>query len=262
MRELTLFTLRRDARSLIVWCLSAIALIVLIVAFWPAIRDNPSLTKSFSGLSPSLQQAFGLADLGTAEGYLNGQLYSTALPLLFIAFGIGHGSRAIAGEEEAGTIDLVLATPLRRRDMVAGKAIAILTAMVVIAIACWLSVLISDPIFDVSISAGSVAAATAAVFALGLLYAALALALSGGTGSRSLSIAVASGLAVAGFLYTSIAPFVPALDRHLNLSPFQHAYGHEPIANGVDWGDLALLTGLAIAFAVVAVALFDRRDVH
>ena len=37
------------------------------------------------------------------------------LPLLLLVYAIGAGSRAIAGEEESGTLDLLLAHPLSRR---------------------------------------------------------------------------------------------------------------------------------------------------
>jgi ABC-2 type transport system permease protein len=88
------------------------------------------------------------------------------------------------------------------------------------------------------------------------------LCLSGATGRRGLSLGVASGLAGAGYLYTSIAPFVGGLRDHLGSSPFQHAYGYNPIANGMQWSDFFTLVGIAAVFVAGAVILFDRRDVH
>jgi hypothetical protein len=48
-------------------------------------------------------------------------------------------------------------------------------------------------------------------------------------------------------VYTAIAPFVSSLSDHPGISPFQHGYGYDPIANGMQWGNfLALVIGAAV----------------
>lgn len=262
MPELTLRTLRSERTALIGWCLSTVALVAVVLAFWPSIDGNDALTRSFSDLPPSVQTAVGISDLGTPEGYLQGQLFSTLAPLLFLSFAIGRGARAIAGEEERGTMDLLLATPIRRARVVVEKALSIAAGLLLLALAQWLTLVLVGPLFDIGVPAGRFAAATAGSVGLGLLYGGIALCLSAATGRRGLSLGVAAGLAGAGFLYTSIAPFVTALDDHLGFSPFQWAYGDDPVRSGVDWGDLALLTGGGLLFAALAALLFDRRDVR
>ena len=54
------------------------------------------------------------------------------VPLLLLVAAIGAGARATAGEEERGTLDLLLANPLSRRRLIAEK---------VAALACEISVL-------------------------------------------------------------------------------------------------------------------------
>lgn len=53
-----------------------------------------------------------MADL-SPEGYLNGQYFNLLAPLLLLIFAIGFGARTLAGEEREGTLELVLATPVR-----------------------------------------------------------------------------------------------------------------------------------------------------
>ncbi len=262
MPELALRTLRAERGALLGWGLSTVALVAVVLAFWPSIDGNDALTRSFSELPPSVQSAVGIADLGTPDGYLQGQLFSTLLPLIFLSFAIGRGARAIAGEEERGTIDLLLATPVRRARVVAEKGLALVAGLLLLALLTWLTLLAVCPLVDVGLSAGRLAAATAGSAGLGLLYGGIALCLSGATGHRGLSLGVAAGLAAAGFLYTSIAPVVGGLSGHLGLSPFQWAYGDDPLRTGVDWGDLALLTAGGLLFGALAIALFDRRDVR
>jgi ABC-2 type transport system permease protein len=59
-----------------------------------------------------------------------------------------------------------------------------------------------------------------------------------------------------------MAPFVSSLSDHPGISPFQHGYGYDPIANGMQWGNFLVLVIGAAVFVVGAVILFDRRDVR
>jgi ABC-2 type transport system permease protein len=262
MGELVRQTLRIEWKALLGWTISTVLLVIAVVAFFPAVKGNSALTSSFDSMPASVQAAFGLADLTSAAGYLQGQLFSTLAPLIFLSFAIGRGARAIAGEEERGTMDLLLSNPLRRSRVVLEKGGAIALQLIVLGAFLWLTLFVFGPIFDVHVAAGNTAAATACSVALGLLYGAIALWLSGMTGRRALSLGIASGLAGAGYLYTSIAPFVSSLSDNLALSPFQHAYGYNPVANGMQWGDFFTLVIAAAVFVAGAIVLFDRRDVH
>jgi beta-exotoxin I transport system permease protein len=152
--------------------------------------------------------------------------------------------------------------PLRRARVVSDKAIAITAELIVLALALWLALVVVAAIVDMGIGAGPLAAATAGNLGLGLLYGGLALCLSGATGRRGLSLGLAIGLASAGFLYTSIAPYVPALEGHTAFSPFDWGYGDNALHEGAHWGHLALLAGGGIALTALAGLLFDRRDVR
>lgn len=46
--------------------------------------------------------------LTSAAGYLHARLFSTILPVVLLVFGIGLGTRALAGAEEDGTLELTL----------------------------------------------------------------------------------------------------------------------------------------------------------
>jgi ABC-2 type transport system permease protein len=262
MPELVRQTVRIELKPLLGWALSTLALVVALAAFFPAIEGNSALTGSFDALPPSVQAAFGIADLSSAAGYLQGQMFSTLAPLIFLSFAIGRGARAIAGEEERGTMDLLLSNPIRRSRVVLEKGAAILLQLVALALVVWLSLVVVGPLFDLDVDVGNLAGATASVAALGGLYGAIALCLSGATGRRALSLGITAGLAGAGYLYTAIAPFVSLLRDHPGISPFQHGYGYSPIANGLRWGNFLTLVVGAAVFVAAAPILFDRRDVR
>tara|TARA_Y100000588_G_scaffold34684_1_gene33572 strand:- start:290 stop:559 length:270 start_codon:yes stop_codon:yes gene_type:complete len=55
-----------------------------------------------------------VTDLTSPEGYLNSQLYVFMVPLVYLVFTVGRSSGAITGEEELGTLELLLSCPIRR----------------------------------------------------------------------------------------------------------------------------------------------------
>ncbi len=46
------------------------------------------------------------------------------------------------------------------------------------------------------------------------------------------------------------------------VSPFYYYAGHDPLTQGVDVADLAVLGAIALAFTALAVATIERRDLR
>jgi ABC-2 type transport system permease protein len=90
----------------------------------------------------------------------------------------------------------------------------------------------------------------------------VALALGAGTGRRALASGVAAGVGVFGWLINGFAPLVSALDWLRYLSPFYYYAGHDPLTQGIDAGDLAVLGVVAVALAAVGMLAFERRDLR
>ena len=62
-------------------------------------------------------------DYTSPAGYLRAEFFSLLGPILLLVYTIGGGAKAIAGEEEGRSLDLLLSTPLSRGRVVADKAI-------------------------------------------------------------------------------------------------------------------------------------------
>jgi ABC-2 type transport system permease protein len=113
-------TLRERRRSLAWWTLGLVALVALNVAFYPSVRDSAGISDYGRDLPEAARALFagGELDIASPAGYLNSQVFALMAPLLLLIFTIGAGASAVAGEEERGTLDLLLAHPLRRRAWV------------------------------------------------------------------------------------------------------------------------------------------------
>jgi ABC-2 type transport system permease protein len=256
-------TIRDQRRALIGWSAGMIGLVLLYGAFFPSIRGNAAqLERYFDNLPEAFRRAIGGgADFGTAVGYLHTELFSLLAPLLLILLSIGAGARAIAGEEERRTLDLLLAYPVRRRDIVLEKLGAMVMTTSGVGAVLWLAVVVLGPPFDLHVSLGNLAAACLAAVLLGLVFGATALFLGCLLGRRGLAIALTGAAAVVLYLVDLLAPQVEGVRWLETLSPFHYYLGPNPLVNGLPARSAALLVGLIAAFAIAAVAAFDRRDV-
>ena len=94
----------------------------------PDRAHNPDLNKMVKdypeACRPSSPSAANV-DYISAAGYLGSELFSFMVPLLLLIAAVGAGARAIAGEEERGTLDLLLANPVSRRRLVLEKLAAL-----------------------------------------------------------------------------------------------------------------------------------------
>ncbi len=255
-------TLRERGRSTLWWAIGLVALVALTVAFYPSIRDDTALSDLSKDLPDSLRSLFvgGELDITSAAGYLNSQIFALVAPLVLLVFSIGHGSGAIAGEEEQGTLDLVLAHPVRRRDYVLQRFGAMTVLVGVLAVVLFLSVAVGAVPVDLQIGLGKLAAGSVSVGLLALLFGTLALAVGAVTPGRATALSVAAGAAVVSWLFDGLSHTVSALESVRPVSPFYQALGRNPLRNGPPWVGWAVLAVVTVVLVVIAVAGLERRD--
>jgi ABC-2 type transport system permease protein len=257
-------TLRERRRSLLWWTIGITALVALNIAFYPSIRDDASLSEFGEDLPEGLRALFagGELDIASPAGYLNSQIYALMAPLLLLVFSIGAGASAVAGEEERGTLDLVLAHPLRRRDYVVQRFLSLLVLVSVLCLVVGVSTGLGSLLVDLEIGFDKLVAATGSVGLLALMFGTLALAAGAVSPGRMRAVAIAAAVAVAAWVFDGLGQTVEALDGWRVLSPYYQALGKNPLREGVPWDGWALLGGLTALLLAVAAAGFERRDIR
>ncbi len=257
-------SLRDLRRGFVAWSLGLVGYVALIVSVFPTIRDNPDLNKLVESYPEALKAfiAFGgQFDFTSAAGYLGSELFSFMIPALFLVASIGNGAGAIAGEEERGTLDLLLSFPLSRTRVAVEKLCAMAAEVAGLGVVLWLALWIGARIFGMHVSAAHLGAAVAVLVVLAVAYGAIAFMLAAGTGRKSLAVGGTVALAVGAYLVNSLAALVDALEPVQKISPFYHYVAGDPLHDGLDpWHALFLVAVGAVA-AVVGVTLFARRDV-
>jgi len=255
--------LRDQQRQLLGWGIGLAGLAVMYAAFYPSIRNNGAALQNY--VDRYLPQAFKTligGDLTSPAGYLRSETFSTLGPILFLVFAIGAGARAIAGEEEDRTLDLLLSAPVRRRQVLADKWIAMAASALWLAAALDLTNVIVGPLFDLRVSILHLSSICLMLFLLGLAFGTIALAVGSYTGRRATAAGVTGALATFMYVLNVLGPSVDALRPLRPLSPFRWYLEPNPLVNGVSAANLAVFVGIiAVAYAAAWFS-FERRDLR
>ena len=262
LRNIILKTLRDRRRSLLFWGIGFILLAIILISFFPVIRDSPSIGEYLESFPEEFLALFAgeVTDYTTPEGYLNGEVFFLMYPLLLLVFAIGFGSDAIAGEEERGTLDLLLSNPLNRWHLVLDKFIAMVVCTLLLAIVFWAALAAGGAVIDMGLNLARLAAVCFSGFLLALTFGSIALVVGCARGKRGISLGVGGALAVYAYFLNALAPLIEWLEPFQVVSPFYFYIHAKPLSNGLDPVHAAVLIGLTGIFLVIAVITFERRD--
>jgi ABC-2 type transport system permease protein len=261
----------RRRAGLLGWALGLVGVVGLLAVAYPTVRGNTELDKTFTSLSPGVQTLLGLGDgatLTSPVGYLNSQFFANVLPVMLLVFAIGAAAQAIAGDEAAGTLELLLANPVSRTRVAAARAVALALLLGGLTVVCALALVAMAPPagLDQGLSAATaalrLAQATGACGALALVFAALAFAVGAATGSRPAALVAATALAVFGYLIEGLAEPVRALRPLRAASPWHWLLGTEPLQHGLAWQAWALPFAASTLLVAVGTLFLARRDLH
>jgi beta-exotoxin I transport system permease protein len=256
-------TLRDWRRAIIGWAAGLAAFALLYGSAWASLKNSPDVLRlKTESLPKGLAVTFGVTDLTTGVGYLQGTIYSLVGPLLLTMAAVIFGARAVAGPEDNHVMDLFLANPVSRRGFVVQRTAAIVGVVIGLGLVVWVIALALSQALDMGVSAVDVSAASLGLLLVGLLFGTLALAVGAATGRRSHALAVAGGVAVATYVIRALAESVSWARPWRWVSPYYYYLGADPLHRGFNVGYLLVLLAVAAVLVGVAVVTFDRRDVR
>lgn len=260
LQNVFLKTLRDLRMGLLAWGIGIAVLVGSMAAVWPSIRTMPDIEEFLASYPEAMREIFNVEAITTGAGFLNAELYSILLPALFIIFAIGRGARMVAGEEEAGTLEVLLVTPASRSRVLLDKAAALAVALVALGVVLLVTTWVASAVVGMGIGLADAANGSLAMVLLGLAHGWLGLAVGAASGRRPLAVGVAATVAVAGYVLYVLSLLVDALEPWGPWSPFEQALRGGPLGGGVQASYLWLALA-AVVFVAAALPLFDRRDV-
>jgi ABC-2 type transport system permease protein len=237
------------------WTLGIAGWAVWVVFVVQLIEARLASLLSGSPAMVTLIKNLGGGDVSINAGFLSAMFIF--LPLFLMAFAVTQVNRW-SEDEQDGRLELVIASPQPRLQVVLGRFAALATATVVIAVITLIASIAAAATAGLKLDPGNLAAATLGMIPLGLLVAAIGYLASGWLRTAA-DTGLLSFLLAAWFFISFIGPELKLPDATLRLSAFYY-YG-TPLLHGLQ------LTSVLGVIAVAAVALglgalrFVRKDI-
>jgi len=225
-------------------------------------ESTSTTIATFGSLAPLFRFLGDPYQIQTPEGFITWRIMELFVPLAICFWPILAGARLVRGEEERGSMDVLLATPRSRMFLLLSKLSALLIALILIGLMFALGLIAGQARLE---GHANVVRALLAGLNAGLLaffFGCLALLFSQFTTSRAVAAGWVSGLLVLSVLLDSAG-------RLLNgswvqyLSPFYYYNLNRPLIPSFPDQPLAavLLASLAVLCVGASLLLFARRDI-
>ena len=217
---------------------------------------------AFANFPEVMLAMFGGGDLGTPEGWYQIETFGMMAPIAVMIVAIAIGAGALAGEESRRTMGLLLANPIKRSRVVLAKSWTMIFFSFLIGVITFASVALGSVLGDLGMDIGFIAATCLLQTLVGLVFGALALALSAGTGKKKIAIFVAVGAGIGFHVFNSLTEINDTLADWARWSPFHYYLGNDPLNNGMDWGNAAVLAAISVVLIAASLVFFQRRDIR
>ncbi len=258
-------TLRDYRYQILGWGLGLFSLLLVQVQAYINFFQGPDrekLIENYKQTAESFSFFFGkVYDVETLGGYIHYEIM-IYLPVLLGIFALLAGSGIIRGEEDKGSLDLLLTMPHSRITVILQKWAAIAVAIAAISAFGWLGLLIGVANAKGKLDTGAALLAFLNVTLVGLVFGSLALFFAQFMPSRKAAAGWVGGFLAATYMMNSIAQTFESLRWLRNFSPFYYYELSKPMAHSVGtnlWAIL-LLAAVPIPLLIAAVLMYFKRD--
>ena len=259
MRMLTIYrkTLR-DNRGMTIGIGFVIAFMAFIdLMIYPSYKDSLESFELPEAMSGFLGSAGSLA---SPEGFITAEFFAW-IPLLLLIIDVVGGTAAFAGEERAGTMDVLLAQPIKRWQVGVAKWLALATSVSLAALSGILGFALAMLFVEFDLTLSTLSEATISMLPLTLLFLGASLLASALFPSRAAAAMAMTGIVVVSYLLQILGDTAPVMNTVRQVSPFYWAEPSRVLLGEFPWVRSLVLAILGIFLAALAIRAFDRRDI-
>jgi len=254
-------TLRDFRIAIFGWGIGTGLLMYIVLVSFPALVTTPQARASLVALAQSFNWLVQPIAVDTPGGYATFK-YGPVI-LLLALWAISAGGRVLRGEEDRGSMDVLLSLPHGRTRMALQKLAAICAALLGMAVLIALLVYAGGRGDHAAFTIGD-----AFLFALNIVltsavFGAVALFLSQFTSERGPATGMTGLLLVLSIVIDMVHRVIPSAGWVSRLSPVYYYNLTKPLVPGygANAGAMLLLLALAVLLSGAGVWLFARRDV-
>ena len=255
-------TLRRYRSAILFWGLGLAAIGSIVVLVYDTISEKQALIEQFmEGMPPVFAAMAGEAEqYSTPSGWLHIK-YFMFLPVMIGFYAVMSGAAILAGDEEQGRLDLIMAYPLSRTRVFFGRLLGLGTATFLILGIAWLGIVGSVTLTPFRLSPLQAMIPFVTLFAVIVFFQALALLMSMLMPSKNISAGAAGLVLIVSFFFEVFSQVQPKLKPLAASLPLHYYQGGLAVEN-FSWGSLALLLGTATLLVAAAWRLFSKREIR
>ncbi|HEY1014016.1 MAG TPA: ABC transporter permease subunit [Herpetosiphonaceae bacterium] len=260
-RSIFLKTIRDYRIPILAWGLGFGAMVLATMTNFAALSKDTDLRETLLTMAPSLNWFSEAVEMDTPAGYVFWKLGPTLLaPCIWALLA---GSRMLRGEEERGSLDVLLSLPRSRRRVALEKLAALGVALLVIGLLIGLLTFSGAASARAGFGLGAALLFGLNISLIAAVFAALALLISQFTRQRGTAAGIAGAALAASFALDSSHRVVPDAAWLGYLSPTFYFNQSKPLiaSYGASAGAMLTLAALAAAFSAAALWLFLRRDI-
>jgi polyether ionophore transport system permease protein len=254
-------TLRDFRVAVFGWGLGTGLLVFVVLTSFPSLVATPQARASLVAIAQGFAWLAQPVAVDTPGGYATFKYGPTIL--LLAIWTLTAGSRLLRGEEERGSMDVLLSLPEGRMRIALEKLAAVWTALLGMGLVIALLVFAGGRRVDAGFGFGD-----SLLFALNLIvtcgvFASIALFLSQFTLERGPAAGFTGGLLVLFIVLDMVHRIIPGAGWISRLSPIYYYNLNRPLVPGYafDAGGLIVLVAISLLLSAASLWLFARRDV-
>ena len=252
----------RDYRVPILgWGLGLGLLMAVVLAAVPSVFATPAAKAAIVALGSSYAWIAEPIKIDTAGGYATWKYGITIL--VVVIWPLLAGTGMLRGEEDRGSLDVLLSLPRGRVRVALEKLAALLTALLAMGLVVGLLAYVGGAKVSSDISLGATVAFGLNLALIAAVFGAIALLVSQFTQERRTASGVTAGILLVAIVVDMVHRVVPNTVWLSQLSPVYYYNLSKPLVPGygVNPGAMLAMVGLTVVLSGAAVWLFARRDV-
>jgi ABC-2 type transport system permease protein len=260
-RSIYLKTLRGFRVPIVCWGLGLGLLLLAVISAVPSLLATPEARAAIVTLGPSFAWFAEPVKIDTPGGYAT---WKYGLSVLIVAlWPMLAESGMFRGEEERGSMDVLLSLPRSRFRVAVEKLAAMWTGLLLMALLIGLLALLGVKKANVDIQPDGTFLFGINLALIAGVFGAIALLISQFTQERRTAVGLTAGVLLVFIVLDMLHRVIENTTWLSQLSPIYYYNANKPLISGypLDAGAFLVQAGVIVVLTVAAVWLFVRRDV-
>lgn len=260
LKNVFIKTIYEKRWTIIGWFIAIIAFTAMVVLLFPILKD--SFGQALKDVPESLKSLVGNANTyQVLNSYVDVQVIAQMV-FMPVILGIILFTGLIAGKEEQGTIQSLLAQPVKRSAIYIQMLLAGAVIIAVSTFSIWLTTIICAQILNEPIDVLRLSQACFSIWLITMLISVFGYCVGAITAKRGFAGMIAGIIAFLSYTITALAPGVKALKYPNYFSPFKYFNTPSVMMNGLDWNNVAVMSITCLLLATLGFIFFVKRDIY